>query len=270
MLSKSNPIANSKTLVAASVAAAFGLSAGAVLAQTSTPPTARDVAAANSITARHVTLTNQQSEQTLRYSSARNLRICNLSGRSESAVAQENAADQRAPEDFRTPALRAGAAGPATPVPLQLSYAGNSEQIQPGNCYDFRARDVRLSPARTLPAGSALTVAISPMSANGFVNGRTVAYSSTTHESDHWRHDGYDKESVEDLKAQLKRDDEQERQADAELMRARDRLARTTRDLKKAESQERHVASTERQTQRAEQHAQQQTDQSRQNDGTPR
>lgn len=251
------PSSSSKTLIAGFVAAALSVSAGAALAQTTTSHTSRDVAAADSPAARHVVLTNQQSEQALRYSSARNLRICNLSGRSESLAARTDAAEQRSPQDFANPATRVGATAPTTPVALLVRYGSNNDQIQPGNCYDFRARDVRLSPAQRLPAGSSLIVAIAPMSGNGFVNGRTVAYSSTTS----------DRESVQELKEQLKQDDEQERQANAELSRARAKLAQTTRDLRQAEAKEQHVASTERQTEQAARREQQNADQSLEQNG---
>lgn len=256
------PNLSSKTLIAAFVAAAFGLPAGAALAQTTTSHDSRDVAAANSPAARHVTLTDRQSEQTLHYSSSRTLRICNLSGRSESLTARVNAAEQRAPEDFVNPATRAGATSAPTPVALQVSYGSNTDQIQPGNCYDFRARDVRLSPAQRLPAGSGLVVAIAPISGNGFVNGRTTAAASYGYESGN----ASSKESVKQLKEQLKQDDEQERQANAELSSAREKLAQTTRDLKQAQSKERHVASTERQTASKARRGQQNAEQSERND----
>lgn len=270
------PSTCSKTLIAAFVATAFGASAGAALAQTTTSHDSRDVAAANSPTARHVTLTDQQSSQTLQYSRARNLRICNLTGRSPSLSSRVNAAESRAPMDRVNPTTRAASAPPA-PVPLELSYRGMNEQLEPGNCYDFRASTVRLSPASTLPAGGELYVSILPVSANsGFVNGRTFTASTEDYRStETWTHDrtarnGSDKESVRQLKQQLKQDDEQERQANAELSHARAKLAQTTRDLQQAESKERHVATAERRTEQAERHAQQNTDNARQNDGTPR
>jgi hypothetical protein len=253
MVRKANT--SSKTLVATFVAATFGVSAGAALAQTTTSPNSHDEAAANSSYARNVTLTNQQNEQTLRYSRAHNLRICNLSGQSQSLTARTNAAEQRSPQDFRNPATRAGATVPANPVPLQVSFGGLNHQIQPGSCYDFRASRVHLSTGSRLPIGSALFVSILPAS-NGFVNGRTEAASS-----------------VEQLKEQVKQDDEQERQANTELSQARDKLAQSTRDLKQAQSQEQHVASAERQTENSARHAQQseQNAQPQQNnDGTPR
>lgn len=264
------PNTSAKSLIAASVAAAFGLSAGAAFAQTTTPHTSHDEALANSTTARQVTLTDRQNAQTLQYSRARNLRICNLSGQGQSAAAAVHAEQQRAPDTRPNLAISAPASAP-NPVALQVSYAGMSEQIQPGNCYDFRARSVRLSPATALPAGTALSVSIARVSPRGFVNGRTEAYSGSSRDT---------RRSVKELKEQLKRDDEQEQQANAELSQARDKLAQTSRQLKQAQSQERHVASAEHRTTDAAHQEQQnvqrkqqnvpENQQNQQNEGTPR
>lgn len=307
MVRKSNP--SSKTLIAAFVAAAFGVSAGAALAQTTTSDNARDVAAADSPAARDVTLTNQHSAQTLRYTRARNLRICNLTGHRQSVAARINSEETRSPEDFKTIGTQ-GAAPPPTPVPLQVSYGTKQEQIQPGNCFEFRASSVRLSPGRTLPPSGELYVSILPVSARGFVDGRTVAAASHNYETasgtyagtsgagaTSWDTTARDRtgreraannasshETVQQLTEQLKRDDQQEREANAELRRARAKLAQTTRDLKQAQAEERHVASAERKTAQAEheeqqsagasrhndEQSQQNAEQSQQNEGTPR
>ena len=252
---------SSRTAIAAFVAAAFGVTAGAAFAQTTTSHNSRDEAAANNPAAREITLTNRQNEHTLQYSRARNLRVCNLTGQSPSLSSRVNAAETRAPEDLVDPATRAAPPPPA-PIPLALSYQGQNERVQPGNCFDFRASTVRLSLGRSLPAGGELDVSILPLSANGFVNGRTVALSS--------QDSGSARQSVTELKEELKRDDEEERQANAELSRARAHLAQTTRDLKQAEAQERHVASVERHTAQAardeQQNAQQPSESQR---GTP-
>jgi Skp family chaperone for outer membrane proteins len=259
------PNSSSQTLVSAFVAAALGLSAGAALAQTTTAHSSRDEAAANGSTARHLTLTNRRSEQTLRYSRAHDLRICNLSGQAPSAAQAANA-EQQADPGRRTNLATNVEANP-TPVPLQVSYAGSNEQIQPGNCYDLRARDVRLSPAATLPAGSALTVSVAPVSGSGFVNGRTEAATAGSH--GRLAGDRASKESVRQLTEEVKQEDREMRNANAELSRARTKLAQTTRELKDAQSKERHVASAERRTTHAERQEQQNAQPAQQNGATP-
>jgi len=256
MVRKPNP--SSKTLVATFVAAAFGLTAGAAFAQTTTSHNASDEAAANSGSARHVTLSRNQSEQTLQYSRARDLRICNLTGQPTSAAESVNAAEDRAPQTRSNLAAEAPKVAP-NPVALEVSYEGKSEQVQPGNCYEFQAQNVHLSSVETLPPDSVLNVSIAQMSGNDFVNGRTEAAASE-HEgsSEHERSNQVaSKKSIEELKEQLKQEDEQEQQANAELSAARAKLAQTTRDLKEAQSREEHVASTERHTAKTAREAQQ-------------
>ncbi len=263
------PNSSSKTtLVAASVAASLGLCAGAAFAQTTTSANASDEAAADSTTARHVTLTRQQNERMLHYAAARNLRICNLSGQAPSAAESINAAEQRAPQTRSNIAIEAPKTQPS-PVALQVSYAGMSHQIQPGNCYEFQARNVRLGTAPRLPTEGVLDVSIAQMSGNGFVNGRTVAASSGSSAGGRLASDRDTKQSVKDLKEQLKQDDEQEQQANAELSQAREKLAQTTRDLKQAESKEHHVASAERHTSEAERQEQQRAQQAPPNGPSP-
>lgn len=267
MVRKPNP--SSRTLIAAFVAAAFGVTGGAALAQTTTSAGSTAEAVANSPSASHVTLTDQQNEQSLHYSQARNLRICNLSGRTRSAAARLNSDAQTAPEERSNLATAAPVTSP-TPVALQVSNANMNEQIQPGSCYDFRARTVRLSTAQRLPAGRALTVSIMPVSATAFVNGRTTAASSEDYSERGFSGKNADtRQSVKQLKEQLKQDDEQERQANAELSQARTKLAQTTRDLKRAEADERHVASAEHRTTTEEHRAQQNARQAQPDEGTP-
>ena len=244
------PNSYSKTLIAASVAAAFGVSAGATFAQTTTSHNAADEAAADSVAARHVSLN---------YPAARNLRICNLSGQAPSATESLNAAEQRSPETRQNLGIE-GSQTSTTPVALQVSYAGTSEQIQPGNCYEFQARDVRLSTAQRLPVGSALNISVARMSGSRFVNGRTEAASVSDRDT---------RQSVKELKEQLKQEDVEERQANAELTQAREKLAQTTRDLKQAESNESHVASAEHRTTQAERQEQQKAQQAPQNGAAP-
>jgi len=166
------PTTSAKALVTAFVAAAFGVSAGAAFAQTATSHNSIDEAVPDSTTARHVALTRQQNEQTLQYSAARNLRICNLSGQAPSATESINAAEQRAPETRSNLAIEAPKTEPR-PVDLRVHFAGRSEQIHPGNCYEFQARSVRLSTTDRLPPESVLDVSVAQMSGNRFVNGRT-------------------------------------------------------------------------------------------------
>ena len=255
----SKPNSSSKILIAASVAAALGISAGAAFAQTATSHNSIDEAVPDSTSARHVALTRQQNEQTLHYSAARNLRICNLSGRAPSATESINAAERRAPETRSNLAIEAPKTEPR-PVDLRVHFAGMSEQIQPGNCYEFQARNVRLSTTERLPPESVLDVSVAQMSGDRFVKGRTETASASDRDT---------KQSVDQLKEQLKQDDEQERQANAELSQARDKLAQTTRDLQQAQSQESHVTSAERQTTQAERHEQQRAQQAPQTRAAP-
>ena len=271
------PNSSSKFLIPAFVAAAFGLTAGAAFAQTSKPYNAPvGPAVPVPTTSRSTTLTSLHSTRTFQYPSARDLSVCNLSGHTPSGTAAMNSAEQRSPET-RPDLAVVGPGGSATPVTLQVSYNGRSEQIQPGNCYEFRARNVRLSPAQQLPAGAALQVSVGQVSGTDFVNGKTIAASSQSSDLSRTGSNAGSNESVEQLSAQLKHDDEQMRQANAELSQARAKLAQTTRKLKQAEAKERRVASAERHTANAERQEQQNAQHDRQNaqseqqsSGTPR
>lgn len=270
------PSSSPRTFIAASIAAAFGLTAGAAFAQTVEPHNAPvGPAVPVPTTSRHTTLTNLHGTRTFQYPSARDLSVCNLSGQTPSGTAAMNAAEQRAPETRPNLAVL-GPGGSATPVTLQVSYGGKNEQIQPGHCYEFRARNVRLSPAHKLPAGGALAVSVGQVSGAGFVNGRTVAASSESADRSDTASNARSNQSVKQLSAELERDDQQMRQANAELSQARSKLAQTTQKLKEAESKERrvasaehHTANAERQEQQTAQQRQQNTPREQQNGGTP-
>jgi len=145
-----------------------------------------------------------------------------------------------------------------TPVGLTVAYGGKTERIQPGDCYEFRARDVRLTPSQALPMGAALDVSIEPVAAKDFRNGATQTAAADHVEAGRSASNRTaSEESIKQLSDELEQDDKEMRQATAELNAARARLAKATQELKQAQSKEWRVASAERQTATAERQEQQ-------------
>ncbi|MGH8258857.1 MAG: hypothetical protein ACREUG_04120 [Steroidobacteraceae bacterium] len=169
MLSRHSHASN---LVAAFVAAALTLPAGAALAQSSQEggtheSTARHpqalVESTENPDARHIRLTDRMNVESLNYDHPRGLRICNLTGHVAPANGVANPT-RNVPVPLADQAVPLH--GPS-PVDLKLTYNGQSSQVQPGECYRFRAQDVQVTPAQPLAPGRALELTVENLSGNG-------------------------------------------------------------------------------------------------------
>ncbi len=94
------------------------------------------------------TLGDMSNATVLSYRHARELRICNMTGRRASDVTQNESA-----QDFPL-VQKSLPMSAAYPVALNVSAHGTTHQIDPGACYYLNARHVRIALAQPLPPHS--------------------------------------------------------------------------------------------------------------------